>query len=142
MKVPNREDLWSNYRPSEGDRTARGSRGLMLVGLLKPGLTIPSASTDLDVIARRLETAYPSTNKDITTRVQTFTERYNGNEIRTLFLMMLGAVFFVAVDHLRQRGQHAARSSDRPASRDVDPRRARRARDGRSCGNCWARVSF
>ena len=95
LKIPNREDLWSAYNPGPPDRDNRQARPLMLVGLLKPSVTVGMASTDLDLIARRLEAAYPETNKDLGVRLQTFNERYNGEEIKTLFLMMLGAVFFV-----------------------------------------------
>ena len=42
----------------------RASEGLVLVGHLKPGVSIALAQTRLDQIARRLEQQYPADNKD------------------------------------------------------------------------------
>lgn len=52
----------------EGDRMNRSSHWLLsltgdAIGLLKPGVTIQQARADLDMIAARLSTAYPDTNK-------------------------------------------------------------------------------
>jgi predicted permease len=49
----------------------------------------------LGAISSRLALAYPETNKDLTALVQTFHDTYNGDKIRIVFLMMLGAVGFV-----------------------------------------------
>jgi putative ABC transport system permease protein len=95
LQIPNREDLWTAYNPAAKERDDRGNRPLMVIGLLKSSATIASASTDLSLIAQRLEQAYPDTNKEMTTLVQTFNDRFNGDQVRTVFLLMLGAVGFV-----------------------------------------------
>ena len=94
FRMPNREDVWVPIGASLV-KEARDSRGLMVFGLMKPGITITQAVADLDVVAKRLAAAYPDTNRDLTTRVQTFHERFNGGEVRVVFLLMLGAVALV-----------------------------------------------
>jgi predicted permease len=94
FRMPNREDVWIPLGASLANE-ARDVRGLLVFGLLKPGVTIPQASADLDVVAKRLAATYPDTNRDLTMRVQTFHERFNGGEVRVVFLLMLGAVALV-----------------------------------------------
>ncbi len=94
FQMPNREDLWLPFVRGERE-LARDNRGLLVLGLLKPGTTIERASTDLDVIAASLATTYPDVNKDMRVRVQTFHERFNGGDVRSVFLLMLGAVGLV-----------------------------------------------
>jgi predicted permease len=42
---------------------ARGPRWLSIIARLKPGTTIPQAAAGADVVARRLQSAYPDTNR-------------------------------------------------------------------------------
>ena len=42
--------------------SARGDRGIQLVGRLKPGVAVAQAQTQLKTIAARLAEAYPETN--------------------------------------------------------------------------------
>lgn len=93
-KFPNLEELWMPLVPTE-QRLDRKHRGLQLFGLLKPGVSLDAARADLEVIAARLASAYPETNKDYLPLIRTFHETYNGDQIRLVFLMMLGAVGFV-----------------------------------------------
>ena len=46
-------------------------------------------------IARTLQAEWPETNKDMDAQLLTFNERYNGGEIRIMFLALMGAVGFV-----------------------------------------------
>ena len=66
----------------------------MAVARLKPGVTIQQAQTEMDVIARRLEQAYPATNKGIGKKVVGLHENlfsWAGEALYPLF----GAVGFV-----------------------------------------------
>jgi predicted permease len=94
MKFPMNADMW---RPlvNDGARQKRESRGLMVFGRLKPGVSRGQAQTELSGIAARLRQAYPETNKDIDARLMTFNERFNGGPIRVVFLALMGAVGFV-----------------------------------------------
>jgi ABC-type antimicrobial peptide transport system permease subunit len=59
------------------------------------GVTAAQARAELESVANRLAHDFPATNKDISPTVMTFNERYNGGEIRLLFLTLMGAVGFV-----------------------------------------------
>jgi predicted permease len=63
-------DLWA---PLTADRLApvtgterRGSRGYFVVGRLQPGVTLEQARAAARLLARRLQEAYPATNRGIT----------------------------------------------------------------------------
>ncbi len=94
FKFPQNEDLWMPLVPDE-QLEKRDQRSLMLYGILEPGTTATEATADLGVIASRLATEYPETNKDIGVNVMTLHERFNGGNIRLVFLLMLAAVGFV-----------------------------------------------
>lgn len=94
FKFPNNEELWTALTPTK-QREERSHRALMLFGLRKPGTSITEAQIDLNVIAARLAKEFPDTNKDVTPRVQTFHDLFNGGPIKLIFLLMLGAVGFV-----------------------------------------------
>jgi predicted permease len=70
----------------------RGSRWLMAVGRLKPGVTIADAQRDLDGVATRLAQAYPETNTDRGVRLMSLEENYLGST-RSLLFTLFGAVF-------------------------------------------------
>jgi putative ABC transport system permease protein len=89
---PSHEEVWTPLVPSDSERIDRGARSLLAIGLVKPGASAADVRLDLDAIMTRAASSHPDTNKDITTRVLTFNERYNGGQIRLVFLLMLGAV--------------------------------------------------
>ncbi|MBI2685220.1 MAG: ABC transporter permease [Acidobacteria bacterium] len=94
FKFPNNEDVWMNAVPTE-QLEKRDNRSFMMIGMRKPGVTIPAAQADLDVVARRLEQQFPDSHKGYSIAVRTFHETMNGGPIRVIFLLMLGAVGFV-----------------------------------------------
>jgi putative ABC transport system permease protein len=94
FKFPNGVDIWTPLVPTP-DLAKRDNRRIMLYGILKPGVSLQRASSEFDGIARRLAIQYPASNKDIGASVETFHQRYNGGNIRIIFLLMLAAVGFV-----------------------------------------------
>ncbi|HYL63576.1 MAG TPA: ABC transporter permease [Candidatus Methylomirabilis sp.] len=60
-----RLDLWIPVNPESARYSARIDHWLMPVGRLKPGTTVEQAQVEMDVIAKRLEAAYPKTNKGV-----------------------------------------------------------------------------
>jgi putative ABC transport system permease protein len=94
-EFPNNDALWL---PLQTDPLL-GERGegqyVTVAGKLKPGVSIDQANAELSTISRRLETEYPVANKGFTASAMSFTERFIGDEPRSLLLTMLGAVFFV-----------------------------------------------
>jgi len=94
FKFPNNEDFWMPLTP-DAELEKRTNHGLQLFGLLKPGVTVAEANSDLSVIAARIASEHADTNKETGALVRTFHETYNGDKIRAVFLTMLGAVAFV-----------------------------------------------
>ena len=91
FKFPNNEDFWMPLAP-DAELEKRTNHGLELFALLARGTTLAAANTDLAVLAGRLAAAHPDTNKDAGVIALTFHEAYNGGPIKSVFLMMLGAV--------------------------------------------------
>ena len=94
FKFPNNEDFWMPLTP-DADLEKRSNHGLELFGLVNPGVSLATANGELALIAGRIARDHPDTNKDTGVLARTFHETYNGEKIRTVFLMMLGAVGFV-----------------------------------------------
>ena len=73
----------------------RDSRTLTMFGRLAPGASLRSARSELNVIAVRLATEYPATNRNIGVLAQNFNERFNSGDTSRLFVWLLWAVGFV-----------------------------------------------
>jgi putative ABC transport system permease protein len=94
FKFPTVVDMWVPLVPT-AELEQRTNRSLQLFGRLKPGVTIPQASAEMNGIAQRLARQYPDTNKDLGASVMSFHDRFNGGNVRVIFLLMLTAVAFV-----------------------------------------------
>jgi len=91
---PANEELWIPFREAPAAKRGEGA-SLSVFGKLREGVTLDAANVELAGIARRLQAAYPESNKDIGAHVQKFTDTMIGDEPRALLLTMLGAVFMV-----------------------------------------------
>src|ERR1700723_3786472 len=87
-------DLWQPINPANARYNARFDHWLMPVARLKPGVTLAQAQADMDVIARRLEQDYPSTNKGLGAKVFPLHEDLYRGAGSALY-PLLGAVAFV-----------------------------------------------
>jgi predicted permease len=65
-----------------------------VVGRLNPGVTLPQARADMDVIARNLAVAYPIADKDLSIALVSVKEDIVGN-VQPFLLMLLAAVGFL-----------------------------------------------
>jgi putative ABC transport system permease protein len=97
MRFPSRlTDVWLPLGPIV--KTLPNSRGahpgLFAIGKLKSGVTFDRAVADMDTIARRLETQYPESNKNVAVAMTPYYEQIVQN-IRPTLLLLLGAVGFV-----------------------------------------------
>ncbi len=92
----------------------RDNRQLEVFGILRPGVKIQAANTEIAAISKRLAAQYPDTDKNTTANVMTFHERYNGGNIEMVFILMLASVAIRAPHRLRQRRQHDAQPRHRP----------------------------
>jgi putative ABC transport system permease protein len=93
FRFPTGVDLWMPLTPT-ADLAKRDNRPLRAYAILKPGVSLAQVQAELDGIAGRLAHQYPE-DKDIGASVLTFQQRFNGGNIRLIFLLMLGAVGFV-----------------------------------------------
>jgi putative ABC transport system permease protein len=89
-----RVDIWSPIDPANARYSARIDHWLMPVARLKPGVTIEQAQTEMDVIAKQLEQAYPATNKGVGKKLVPLHQELFGWAGQTLY-PLFGAVGFV-----------------------------------------------
>src|SRR5512146_1403705 len=87
------EEYWQPLRLNESDRT-RSGRYTMVVGRLKPGVTVAHAQAEMDVITRSLEQEHPEFDTGWSANVVTLTDQVVGSARRAL-LVVLGAVVAV-----------------------------------------------
>ena len=96
FKFPINADLWIPAVHLAGlSEQKRDARNFEVFARLAPGVTEAQAQAELNTVAGRLAHDFPATNKDVKAAVMTFNERYNGNQIRLIFLTLMGAVGFV-----------------------------------------------
>ncbi|HEY6385849.1 MAG TPA: ABC transporter permease, partial [Candidatus Acidoferrum sp.] len=70
-------------------------RWLMVMGRLKPGVSLDAANADMSVIARRIAQEYPDSNKDFEASVEPLQNDFLPKETKTTLWVLLGAVAFV-----------------------------------------------
>ncbi|HVM74445.1 MAG TPA: ABC transporter permease [Candidatus Saccharimonadales bacterium] len=79
-------------RPEEINRE---TRFLLVLGRLKPGVTLADANSEMSLIAQRLAQSSPKTNDGITVRVEPLKNDFLPRATRTGLWLMMGAVGFV-----------------------------------------------
>jgi putative ABC transport system permease protein len=73
---------------------ARGETEILVIGRLRPGVDLGAARTDLSLVARRLEQAYPETHAGRGVEIVPLQEQIVGS-MRPALLVLLGAVVLV-----------------------------------------------
>ena len=87
-------DLWLPYQPTQNQLTRRFMHGTNLIGRLKPGVDPAQATSDLNVIASRIEQQHYDSHAGITARVVPLQEEIVGT-VKPILLVLLAAVGFV-----------------------------------------------
>ncbi len=91
-------DLWLPMRRGSPDANSRGWHNWLLVGRLKPGITIEVARADLDIVSAQLASEYPGTNRDkevlLTELQEAFAEDYQTTVV--LLMAAVGLVLLIA----------------------------------------------
>jgi putative ABC transport system permease protein len=89
-------DAWIPFVMSDSadSLAARGNRGFQVLARLRPGVTLAAAQTELDIISRRLEQAYPDTNEKRGVEVSPLDVELVGN-FRPALRLLMAAVAFV-----------------------------------------------
>jgi putative ABC transport system permease protein len=93
-QVASRANLWTTLAELPGmDR--RGVHFLMVIGRLRPGVTMPAAQSDLSSIAAALAAEFPATNKGRGVNVEPLRSGLIGGEVRLTAMLLLAVVGFV-----------------------------------------------
>jgi len=101
--VSDRAEVWlpmmmnSSVRDG-GQLKERDQRWLSTVARLKPGVTLAQAQAEMDAISRRLEQAYPDSNRSRGARVTMLYDQFFGGVQLTLWILLgaVGCVLLVA----------------------------------------------
>ena len=84
--------------PVEGASASEmNDRWLLAVARLKPGVEIAQAQSSMDVVARRLEQAYPDTNKDLGIRVMPLRDALFGWTGQILYPLFAAVAFVLLI---------------------------------------------
>ena len=89
---PSAAGAWTTIQQDPLD--SRGNHSWQVTGRLKPGVTMERARGDLERIAARLASQYPSSNTGWSAEVQTLRDHEAGN-LRSMMLIMMASVVFV-----------------------------------------------
>ncbi len=98
-------DMWGTsdtdvYQPlstTGPDASDLSNRWLMAVARLKPGVKFQQAQSSMDVVARRLEQAYPDTNKDLGAKVQPLQQALFGWTQQILYPLFAAVAFVLLI---------------------------------------------
>jgi len=77
------------------DQLNHDFRWLVVLGRLKPGVTVAQANADLDTAARRIAEDYPKSNKGWGVSVEPLKNDFLNRDVQTGLKLLLGAVGFV-----------------------------------------------
>src|SRR5689334_3772706 len=101
FSYPGKTEAWLpplKLAPQINDRTEpteeRGSGFLRAIALLKPGVTLAQAASEMETITARLRQQYPDTNNTRFNRVVSLQEHLVGKS-NTMLWLLFGAVLFV-----------------------------------------------
>jgi putative ABC transport system permease protein len=92
-------DVWAPMRRGESvARAPRQFHNWLIVGRLKPGVSIESAQRQVDVISKRLEQRYPASNTGMALRLDPLQAALAGPQTPRLLLLMgaVGLVLLIA----------------------------------------------
>ena len=96
MTFPGASDLWLPLVQTDAMRR-RGSRTLTMFGRMLPHTPLSTVRSEMNIVASRLATTYPESNKDVGVLVQNFNDRFNGGQTTIVLVWLLWAVAFVLV---------------------------------------------
>jgi putative ABC transport system permease protein len=93
-QVASRANLWTPLAELPGmDR--RGLHFLLVIGRMRPDVTMPAALSDLSSIAAALATEFPATNKGRGVNIEPLRSGLIGGELRLTAMLLLAVVGFV-----------------------------------------------
>jgi putative ABC transport system permease protein len=91
---PTQFDVWMPYvRGPEVNQ--RAPEAFLAFGRLRDGINLQEARAELETINRRLETAYPATNRGVVTKVDTYSQSWIGPDAPVIYGSLWVAAWFV-----------------------------------------------
>lgn len=93
VAIPPEAELWMPYVPDPA--ATRQNRNLTVFGKLTSGTSHGAAQAEVSLIGQNIASQYPDRGMKLQYRVQSFTELTVRGPIRTVFMVLLGAVGFV-----------------------------------------------
>ena len=94
-QYPSVADFFVPFAPTDAQKSNRSSHDYLVIGRLRPGVTVGQAQADLNVIAQHDEQAYAATNANRQVKVETLLSDMNGDETALYFKLIQAATFFV-----------------------------------------------
>jgi predicted permease len=91
---PEQENLWMPLAHTP-ELYRRGPGYYMAFGRLRDGITAQEARTELETINRRLEVAWPATNRGVVPRVDTHSQFFIGPDVSVIYGSLWAAAWFV-----------------------------------------------
>ncbi len=91
---PEQENMWMPLAHT-AELLRRGPGGYMAFGRLRDGANRQEARVELETINRRLEAAYPATNRGVVPRVDTHSQFFVGPDARIVYGSLWAAAWFV-----------------------------------------------
>jgi predicted permease len=95
MQYPSTVDLFLPFAPSDGELANRALHKFMVVGRLRPGVSMGQAQAELNLIADHLAKAYPATNLGWQAHVEGLLAGINGEYTNLYFGLVQGATYFL-----------------------------------------------
>jgi putative ABC transport system permease protein len=95
FSFPQNQDLWVPLIPTAEVRKRDNHNNWFVFGRLAAGVTLEAARAEMTGIGRRLEDAYPLTNKGLPLTLYRFHEFFIGEKATVIYQAMWGAVAFV-----------------------------------------------
>jgi predicted permease len=97
--LSDRADVWIPFVMSDSAEALaeRGNRGFQVLARLRPGTPVAAGQTELDIISRRLEQAYPSTNEKRGVEISPLDVELVGNFRPALRLLMVAVAFVLLI---------------------------------------------
>jgi putative ABC transport system permease protein len=92
---PTSAELWTPLVMTNDALSVRDSRYLMVMGRVKPGVSLSEAEAEMNLIARRLAEQYPKTNTGMRVSVKRLPGQNSDDFARPFLLALMGAVGFV-----------------------------------------------
>ena len=95
FSFPQNQDVWVPLVPVVELRKRENRETWFVFGRLAEGVTVEGARAEIEAIGKRLESAYPVSNKGITPIVENFHEFFIGPNATMIYQAVWGAVGFV-----------------------------------------------